>query len=93
MEENTKKNVCVYVCIYINIKLNHFAVQQKLTQHCKSTILQFKKIKKKRVNRNLLIRISSKRKITGERGFSSQEREEGLKSVDRHFLAAYSLVP
>ena len=24
-------------CIY----MNHFAVQQKLTQHCKSTILQF----------------------------------------------------
>ena len=27
---------------YIYIKLNHFAVQQKLTQHCKSTILQLK---------------------------------------------------
>ena len=26
--------------IYIYIKLSHFAVQQKLTQHCKSTILQ-----------------------------------------------------
>ena len=25
---------------YIYIKLNHFAVQQKFTQHCKSTILQ-----------------------------------------------------
>ena len=24
-------------------KLNHFAVHLKLTQHCKSTILQFKK--------------------------------------------------
>ena len=23
--------------------MNHFAVQQKLTQHCKSTILQLKK--------------------------------------------------
>ena len=32
----------VYVCIYTHI-LNHFAVKQKLTQHCKSTILQFKK--------------------------------------------------
>ena len=30
--------------IYIYKKLNHFAVHQKLTQHCKSTILQFKKI-------------------------------------------------
>ena len=23
--------------------MNHFAVPQKLTQHCKSTVLQFKK--------------------------------------------------
>ena len=27
----------------IYIKLNHFAVHQKLTQHCKSPILQLKK--------------------------------------------------
>ena len=26
--------------------MNHFAVQQKLTQHCKSTILQLKKTQK-----------------------------------------------
>ena len=39
MEKNIKKkNVHIYV------PLIHFAVQQKLTQHCKSTILQFKKI-------------------------------------------------
>ena len=30
-----------YTTIYIYV--NHFAVQQKLAQHCKSTILQFKK--------------------------------------------------
>ena len=29
--------------IYIHVWLVHFAIQQKLTQHCKSTILQFKK--------------------------------------------------
>ena len=29
--------------MYIYVQLNHFAVQQKLTQHCKSTILQQKK--------------------------------------------------
>ena len=45
-----------------------------------------------RVNRNLLIRIPSKREITGERGCSSQEREEGPKSVGRHFLASCSLI-
>ena len=31
-----KKNICVYIYIW----LGHLAVQQKLTQHCKSTILQ-----------------------------------------------------
>ena len=47
MEKNLKKNiyivcVCVYIYIYIYIykKLNHFAVH---LNHCKSTILQFKK--------------------------------------------------
>ena len=28
--------------------MNHFSVHQKLTQHCKSTILQLKKRKKER---------------------------------------------
>ena len=32
------------------IYLNHFAVHQKLTQHCKSTILQKKKERKKPFN-------------------------------------------
>ena len=30
--------------IYIYAYVNHFAVHQKLKQHCKSTILQLKKI-------------------------------------------------
>ena len=35
--------------IYVCIQLNHFAVHLKLTQHCKSTILQYKiKIKLKK---------------------------------------------
>ena len=33
-----KKKECIYI-----YKLNHFAVQQKLTQHHNSTMLQFKK--------------------------------------------------
>ena len=46
MEKNLKKSGCV--CVYIYIKRNHFAVHLKLTQHCKSTILQYKiKIKRK----------------------------------------------
>ena len=28
--------------IYVYVQLNHFAVHLKLTQHCKSTILQYK---------------------------------------------------
>ena len=35
---------------YVCVKLNHFAVYLKLTQHCKSTILQFKIKKKKKRN-------------------------------------------
>ena len=33
--------------IYLSIQLIHFAAQQKLMQHSKATILQFKKKKKK----------------------------------------------
>ena len=48
MEKNIleKQNMCVCVCvcvckIYIHVKLNHFAAQEKLTENCKSPILQF----------------------------------------------------
>ena len=44
--ENMKKNINRYVDIDKDIYLNHFAVYQKPTQHCKLTILQFKKKKK-----------------------------------------------
>ena len=37
MEDNVKKRM------YVNIWLGHFAVQQKLTEHCESTIIKFKK--------------------------------------------------
>ena len=33
--------------IYVYIELIHFVVQQKLTQHCKAIILEFKKYIKK----------------------------------------------
>ena len=29
-------------CIYVYVQLNHFVVHLKLTQHCKSTMLQYK---------------------------------------------------
>ena len=43
--------VCIYIYIYIYIYViyispSHFAVHLKLTQHCKSTILQLKKKKR-----------------------------------------------
>ena len=39
--------VCVYVYVYtyIYVYLIHFAVEQKLTQHCKSTIPHYTPIK------------------------------------------------
>ena len=37
MENNLKKNICVYIYVL------HFAVHLKLTQYCKSTILKFQK--------------------------------------------------
>ena len=43
MEKNLKKNIYIYIYIYTH--MNHFDVHLKLTQHCKSTIHQFKKLK------------------------------------------------
>ena len=37
------------------MKLNHFAVYQKLPQHCKSTILQLKKKKLKFTENKLIL--------------------------------------
>ena len=45
MEKNIKKRVSICV------ELSHFAVQQRLAQHCKSTILQLKQIKKNKNKR------------------------------------------
>ena len=41
-KEYEKENSDIYIYIYAHahIKRSHFAVQKKLTQHCKSTILQ-----------------------------------------------------
>ena len=38
--------------IHIYVELIHFAVHLKLTQHCKSTILQLKKKRKCTINKN-----------------------------------------
>ena len=43
MEDNVKKKN-----IYISVHNDQFAVSQKLTEHCKSTITQNKKKEKKR---------------------------------------------
>ena len=49
--------MCVYMHIdiytHIHIRVGHFAIQQKLTEHCKSTIMEkikIIKLKKKTVN-------------------------------------------
>ena len=36
------KEYTYIIIIYVHIKLNHFAAYLKLTQHCKSTLLQSK---------------------------------------------------
>ena len=46
MEKNMKENV--YICI-----MNHFAIDQKLPQHCKSILIQKNKLKKIEVTGNL----------------------------------------
>ena len=46
--KSKKEGICVYVWLI------HFAVQQKLTQQCKATILQKKKNCKKTTNKFLL---------------------------------------
>ena len=50
MEKNMKKNLYIYMYLYLDIytHMNHFVVSQNATQHCKSTILQLKKKKKKK---------------------------------------------
>ena len=45
----------LYFAVYIYVKLNHFAVHLKPTQHCKSTIPPYKiKVKFKKLTANLL---------------------------------------
>ena len=42
MEDNVRKSMCIYV------KLDHSAIHQKFTEHCKSTIIE--KLKKKNIS-------------------------------------------
>ena len=50
---NGKEYEQEHICI--QMKLSHFAVYQKLTQYCKSTILQLKKKKKPKFTADKLI--------------------------------------
>ena len=46
-KESEKEYMCIYmVYTHTHIYINHFAVYLKLTQHCKSTILQYIFLKK-----------------------------------------------
>ena len=42
MEGSMRKRMCVCVCVCMDlyIKLGHYAVQKKLIQHCKPTIIK-----------------------------------------------------
>ena len=56
-----KKNIYIYIYIYIHIyihthiKLNHFAVHQKLTQHFKTTIPQLNFLKSIRFKASIVL--------------------------------------
>ena len=39
-KEYKKEHICMYICVCVCVELSHFALEQKLTQHCNSTILQ-----------------------------------------------------
>ena len=57
----------MYVCVYIYIYLNHFAIYLKPAQHCKSTTIFFLKLnneKKKERKKALFLR---RHQVTGER--------------------------
>ena len=41
--EKERKRICVYPYIRIYVQLNYFAVHLKLTQYCKTIMLQLKK--------------------------------------------------
>ena len=47
-EDNMRTSVwvCVCVCVCVCVRLGHYGVQQKLTQHCKSTKNKFNFLKK-----------------------------------------------
>ena len=63
--------VCVCMCIYIYTWLNHFAVHLKLTQHCKSALLQYKiKFKKKHASPVFIITHPSQ--LTGVNPFPAK---------------------
>ena len=56
--------VCVYIYIYIYVQLHHFAVQRKLTYHCKSTIPQQQKIywmteRRQRIKSEILVSVKA----------------------------------
>ena len=65
MEDNVRKRMYIYIRVYrySHVWLGHFVVQQKLTEHCKSTIIK-KKLKKEKCNIDYLI---SKRSTVVER--------------------------
>ena len=53
-----KECVYIYACMCVRAQLGHFAVQQKLTEHCKPTIVKIKKNKMHYLWKKLKIKIS-----------------------------------
>ena len=51
MEDNMRKNVYIHIHMHTHIYLGHFAVQQKLTELCKSTVIKNKTKANKQTNK------------------------------------------
>ena len=58
------------IFIYINIQLNHFAIHLKLTQHCKSAVLQLKERKREQEKevKVYIVFKATKSKLGGKEG-------------------------
>ena len=87
-KESKRVYTGIYLCMYV--WLNHFAVRLKLTQHCKSTIIQWK-FWKKEVSANLS-RCESYPSLSVTQHFSHvTQRNETIswylfsKSLEMHF--------
>ena len=69
-------SIYIYTYLVIYVILNHFAIHQKLTQHCKSTILQLKVINKL-INKSSRLKVP-KKIVDGSSRYTADKREQNI---------------